>query len=230
MKNTAVIFRKQLSDTLKNKTILIQFLMFPVLVIIMENLVRIEDMPEHFFVKLFAVMFVGMAPLTCMSAIISEEKEKNTLRVLMMSNVRPAEYLAGVGAYVFVMCSAGMAVFAAVGGYSGTGLVRFIAVMSAGIILSELTGAVIGVFSRNQMTATSVTVPVMMIFSFLPMLSMFNDTVRNAARITYSQQISDLINGIGTSGISAESVIVIAVNAVIAAALFVVVYRRKGLE
>ncbi len=230
MKNTAVIFRKQLSDTLKNKTILIQFLMFPVLVIIMENLVRIEDMPEHFFAKLFAVMFVGMAPLTCMSAIISEEKEKNTLRVLMMSNVRPAEYLAGVGAYVFVMCSAGMAVFAAVGGYSGTGLVRFIAVMSAGIILSELTGAVIGVFSRNQMTATSVTVPVMMIFSFLPMLSMFNDTVRNAARITYSQQISDLINGIGTSGISAESVIVIAVNAVIAAALFVIVYRRKGLE
>ena len=230
MKNTAVIFRKQLSDTLKNKTILIQFLMFPVLVIIMENLVRIEDMPEHFFVKLFAVMFVGMAPLTCMSAIISEEKEKNTLRVLMMSNVRPAEYLAGVGAYVFVMCSAGMAVFAAAGGYSGTGLVRFIAVMSAGIILSELTGAVIGVFSRNQMTATSVTVPVMMIFSFLPMLSMFNDTVRNAARITYSQQISDLINGIGTSGVSAESVIVIAVNAVIAAALFVIVYRRKGLE
>ena len=230
MKNTAVIFKKQLSDTLKNNTILIQFLMFPVLVIIMENLVRIEDMPEHFFVKLFAVMFVGMAPLTCMSAIISEEKEKNTLRVLMMSNVRPAEYLIGVGAYVFVMCSAGMAVFAAVGGYSGTGLVRFIAVMSAGIILSELTGAVIGVFSRNQMTATSVTVPVMMIFSFLPMLSMFNDTVRNAARITYSQQISDLINGIGTSGISAESVIVIAVNAVIAAALFVIVYRRKGLE
>lgn len=230
MKNTAVIFRKQLSDTLKNKTILIQFLMFPVLVIIMENLVKIEDMPEHFFVKLFAVMFVGMAPLTCMSAIISEEKEKNTLRVLMMSNVRPAEYLIGVGSYVFVMCSAGMAVFAAAGGYSGTGLVRFIAVMSAGIILSELTGAVIGVFSRNQMTATSVTVPVMMIFSFLPMLSMFNDTVRNAARITYSQQISDLINGIGTSGISAESVIVIAVNAVIAAALFVIVYRRKGLE
>ena len=230
MKNTAVIFRKQLSDTLKNKTILIQFLMFPVLVIVMENMVKIEDMPEHFFAKLFAVMFVGMAPLTCMSAIISEEKEKNTLRVLMMSNVRPAEYLAGVGAYVFVMCSAGMAVFAAVGGYSGTGLVRFIAVMSAGIILSELTGAVIGVFSRNQMTATSVTVPVMMIFSFLPMLSMFNDTVRNAARITYSQQISDLINGIGTSGISAESVIVIAVNAVIAAALFVIVYRRKGLE
>ena len=119
MKNIAVIFKKQIRDTLKNKMVLIQFLMFPVLVVIFENVVKIEDMPEHFFVKLFAVMFVGMAPLTCMSAIIAEEKEKNTLRVLLMSNVKPAEYLVGVGSYVFVMCSAGMAVFAVVGGYSG---------------------------------------------------------------------------------------------------------------
>ena len=230
MKNIAVIIRKQLSDTLKNKTILIQFLMFPVLVIIFENVVKIEDMPEHFFAKLFAVMFVGMAPLTCMSAVISEEKEKNTLRVLLMSNVKPAEYLIGVGAYVFVMCSVGTAVFAAVGGYTGADIVRFIAVMSAGIILSELTGAVIGVFSKNQMTATSVTVPVMMILSFLPMLSTFNDTIKSVAQVTYSQQISELINGIGTSSISAQSLIVIAVNFVLAVILFIAAYKRKGLE
>ena len=230
MKNIAVIFKKQLSDTLKNKTILIQFLMFPLLVIIMENAIKIDDMPEHFFAKLFAVMFVGMAPLTCMSAVISEEKEKNTLRVLMMSNVKPAEYLVGTGAYVFVMCSLGTAVFAVVGGYGGTGLVRFIAVMSAGIILSELTGAVIGIFSRDQMTATSVTVPVMMIFAFAPMLSMFNDTIRTVARVTYSQQISELINNIGNSPVSAESLTVIAVNFALAVILFTAAYRKKGLE
>ena len=230
MKNIAVIFKKQIKDTLKNKMVLIQFLMFPVLVVIFENVVKIEDMPEHFFVKLFAVMFVGMAPLTCMSAIIAEEKEKNTLRVLLMSNVKPAEYLVGVGSYVFVMCSAGMAVFAVVGGYSGTELVRFIAAMSAGIILSELTGAVIGIFSRNQMTATSISVPVMMLFAFLPMLSMFNDTIKSVAQVTYSQQISELINGIGDSGIQTESLIVIAVNFVLAVILFTVAYKRKGLE
>ena len=230
MKNIFAIFLKQLSDTLKNKTVLIQFLMFPVLVIVMENAVKIEDMPEHFFAKLFAVMFVGMAPLTCMSAIISEEKEKNTLRVLMMSNVKPGEYLLGVGAYVFVMCIAGTVVFAVVGGYGGADLALFVSVMSVGIILSELTGAVIGVLCRNQMTATSITVPVMMIFSFLPMLSMFNDTIKTAARVTYSQQLSELINGIGTSEITAESIIVIAVNFVLAVVLFTAAYRRKGLE
>ncbi len=230
MKNIKAVFLKQLSDTLKNKTVLIQFLMFPVLVIIMENAIKLEDMPEHFFAKLFAVMFVGMAPLTCMSAIIAEEKEKNTLRVLMMSNVKPAEYLLGVGAYVFVMCAFGTAVFAAIGGYTGADLVLFIGVMSVGIILSELTGAVIGIFSRNQMTATSISVPVMMIFAFLPMLSMFNDTIKTAARVTYSQQLSELINGIGVSGITAESLIVISVNLALAVALFTLAYRRKGLE
>ncbi len=227
MRNICVIFRKQVIDTLKNKTILIQFLMFPVLVIIMENAVKIENMPEHFFVKLFAVMFIGMAPLTCMSAIISEEKEKKTLRVLLMSNVKSAEYLIGVGSYVFIMCAAGTVIFAIVGSYSGVELAQFIMVMSVGIVLSELTGAVIGILSKNQMTAAGVAVPVMMIFSFLPMLSMFNETIKNVARITYSQQISDIINNIGVSGITAENIIVITVNFAAAVALFTAAYIKQ---
>ena len=230
MNNVKAVFLKQVRDTLKNKTIFIQFVMFPVLVIIMENAVKLNDMPEHFFAKLFAVMYMGMAPLTSMSSVISEEKEKNTLRVLMMSNVKPAEYLLGVGAYIFSMCTVGTAVFAAVGGYRGSELALFIGVISAGIILSELIGAVIGVFSRNQMTATSLTVPVMMVFSFLPMLSMFNETIKKFAKFSYSQQISDLINNIGGSGVSAENMAVIGVNLIAAAVLFIFAYRRKGLE
>lgn len=75
MKEITAVFLKQINETLKNKTVLIQFLMFPILTLIMENTIRIDGMPEHFFAKLFAVMFVGMAPLTCMASIISEEKE-----------------------------------------------------------------------------------------------------------------------------------------------------------
>ncbi|MBR6696061.1 MAG: ABC transporter permease [Oscillospiraceae bacterium] len=230
MKNITAVFLKQIKETFRNKTILIQFLMFPVMVIIMENAIKLENMPEHFFVKLFAVMFVGMAPLTCMSAIISEEKEKNTLRALMMNNVKPLEYLIGVGAYVFIMCIIGAVVFAVCGGYEGKDLLVFMAVMGAGILLSSLTGAVIGVFSKNQMSATSITIPVMMIFSFLPMLSMFNESIEKVARITYSQQMSILINGIGNSAIKPESIIIIAVNFVVASILFTLAFRKKGLE
>lgn len=230
MKNISVIFLKQLKDTLKNKAILIQFVMFPLMAVIMENTVKFEDMPEKFFVKLFSVMFVGMAPLTCISAIISEEKEKNTLRTLMMSNVNPLEYLCGIGGYVWLMCMAGTAVFAVCGGFTGVSLVKFVAVMATGVILSELIGGVIGIFSKNQMSATSVTVPVMMIFSFLPMLSMFNEKIEKVANLTYTQHLSVLINGLGTASIEAKNLLIPALNLLIAAVLFVAAFKKRGME
>ena len=61
MKNISVIFLKQLKDTLKNKAILIQFVMFPLMAVIMENSVKFEDMPEKFFVKLFLGDYGGNA-------------------------------------------------------------------------------------------------------------------------------------------------------------------------
>ena len=93
MRNIGVIIKKQIKDTLKNKTVLIQFVMFPVLTLVFENAINIPDMPELFFTKLFSVMYMGMAPLTSVAAIIAEEKEKNTLRVLTMANVKAWEYM-----------------------------------------------------------------------------------------------------------------------------------------
>ena len=58
--------------------------------------------------------------------------------------------------------------------------------MAVGIIISMLVSAVIGFFSKNQMSATSVTVPVMIIFSFLPMLAMFNETTGETPIVFYT--------------------------------------------
>ena len=112
MHNIGVIIKKQLKDTLKNKTVLIQFVMFPVLTLIFENAINIPDMPELFFTKLFSVMYMGMAPLVAVASVIAEEKEKNTLRVLTMANVKAWEYLAGIGIYVWTICMAGAGVMA----------------------------------------------------------------------------------------------------------------------
>ena len=56
MKNSAAIFEKQIKDTLKNKEILIQFIMFPILALIMEKAIKIEGMPPHFFANMFSAM------------------------------------------------------------------------------------------------------------------------------------------------------------------------------
>ena len=165
MNNIIAILKRQLKDILKNKTIL---------TLVMNHAITIDGMPENFFVNLFATMYVGMAPLTSMAAIIAEEKEKNTLRVLMMSNVRPHEYLLGIGSYVSLACVMGAFVICAAGSYKPWEKVIFMGIMAIGIPVSLLVGAVIGVWSQTQMMATSVSIPVMMIFSFVPMLSLFN--------------------------------------------------------
>ena len=228
MRNALVIFKKQLKDTLKNKTVLIQFIMFPLMTLVMENAITLPDMPELFFTKLFSVMYIGMAPVTAAAAIISEEKEKNTLRVLMMANIKPWEYLLGVGAYVWTLCMAGAGIMAT--GLASTDIPFYLGVMAAGFVVSIAIGACIGIFSSNQMTATSLFVPVMMVFSFSPMLAMFNDKIEKVARVFYTQQLRVLMNQMSFEGIKTESILILVVNAVLAVVLFFAAFRKKGLE
>ncbi|MCI5877382.1 MAG: ABC transporter permease [Lachnospiraceae bacterium] len=205
-----IILKKQFKDTFKNKSILIQFVMFPLLAVIMTNAISLENMPANFFGTLFASMYVGMAPLTGISAIISEEKEKHTLRVLLMAGVSPVQYLLGTGCYVFLACMPGRLI------------------LSTGILVSIVVGATIGIQCKNQMTAASVTVPVMMVLSFLPMLSMFNDTIAKIACFTYTEQIRLLIGEIQVSSGHIPDVRILLLNIVVFGTMFSFFYRKQG--
>lgn len=224
--HVGAILWKQCKDTLKNKTILIQFLMFPFMSVIMESAIEIPGMPEHFFANLFAVMYVGMAPLTCVAAIISEEKEKNTLRVLKMCNVKSIEYLLGNAVYIIGMCMLGSLVIGLAGGYLNTGLLRFILIMLLGHCVSVLLGAAIGVVSKNQMMATSLTVPVMMILSFLPMLSMFNETIGRVAKYVFSQQLYLMLNNMNDIYLRLENIVIMGGNIVLVLTAFLWAYKK----
>ncbi len=230
MRNIGIVFKKQGKDTAKNITVLIQFVIYPIVAAVMENAIHVEDLPENFFVGMFAVMHISMAPLSAMAAVISEEKEKNTMQVLLYANVKPMEYLCGVGGFVFGACMIGSGVFAILGKYMGGDLLLFLLIMAAGTLTSILVGAAIGIRSRNQISATSVSMPVMMIIAFLPMLAMFNRDIEKVANFVYSQHIQLLLNGLKTkTAAEPENVIVIVLNNAVAVGLFALAYRRKGL-
>lgn len=229
MNNIIAIFKKQLKDTLKNKTILIQFIMFPLLTLVMEHAITIDGMAENFFVNLFATMYIGMAPLTSMAAIIAEEKERNTLRVLLMSNVRPHEYLLGIGSYVWLACMIGAFAICTAGGYKLWEKAAFMGIMAIGILVSLLAGAVIGIWSQTQMMATSIAIPVMMIFSFMPMLSLFNTTISKIAKFIYTEQISLMISHVNNLQLKAENICIVIANMLITVILFTAAYKKCGL-
>ena len=228
MRNIIIIIKKQLKDTIKNKTILIQFILFPLMTVIMENAISLEGMPELFFTKLFAIMYIGMAPITSVAAIISEEKEKNTLRVLMMANVKPWQYLCGVGFYVWAICMLGAGVMSL--GFSGKDRAFFLGLMGIGFFISILAGACVGIFAKNQMAATSLVMPGMMILAFLPMLSMFNEKIAKVATIFYTEQLKNILEKMSFSDTPENAVWIILINAVVLVCLFSFAYKRKGLE
>ena len=96
--------------------------------------------------------------------------------------------------------------------------------------MSMFIGAVIGTMSKNQMMATSVMIPVMMIFSFIPMLSMFNDSIKKIGKFTYTQQMNVMLNNVDNLRLEAEQFLVIGVTVIAAIILFVFAYKRTGLE
>ena len=89
-----------------------------------------------------------------------------------------------------------------------------------------LLGAAIGVGSASQMAATSVTVPVMLLFSFLPMLSMFNAEISKVAKYTYTEQVRLLLDSLGRGGDFLKGILVIAVNMLLFGSIFCLLYRN----
>lgn len=229
MHNILAIIKKQLKDTLKNKPVLVQFMIFPVMAVIMAKFVEVPGMAPTYFVKMFAGMFVGMSPLVATSSILAEEKEQGTLRVLFMSNVKSMEYLLAIASYVFLLSMAGAGVMCLAGGYSGDDVLKFLTIMAAGILTSIIIGAAIGAFSKNQMVATSIMTPLMMVFSFVPMIGGFNEQVKKVSKVLYSGQIDYLIGSLDGSASSESmitSLLIILVNAIIALLLFALAYRN----
>lgn len=230
MRSVVAVLEKQIKDTWKNKTVLIQFLMFPFMTILMNHTVRIETMPKHFFTELFAVMYLGMAPLVSATSILSEEKERGTLRALLMAGVKPGEYLLGVGLYVWAGCMIGSLLMVFFDDYTAKQASLFLLVAALGIPFSLVIGACVGIASRSQMAATSLSVPLMLLTSFLPMLAMFNTSVEAVARYTYPQQLKVLLVGAERGMIGAGSCLILLGNGLFLLVLFMILYKKNGLE
>jgi len=230
MRSAKAVFLKQWRDTLKNRMILLQFMMMPILAFIMTELVAKPsgDIPDGMFVMMFAAMFVGMAPLTTTAGAIAEDRERKSLRFLVMAGVKQHEYLLGVGGFVLLVCSVVSVLMGLISGYHSMELVKFILLMILGSATSILLGAAIGIFSKNQQTATAISVPVFMVFAFFPMIAQFNETVEKAASILYTQQINAMIYDLSGPGV--KPMLIIIANLAAFVVLFALAYKKKGLR
>ncbi len=232
MNRINAVFKKQLKDTLKNKVILLQFVLFPFMAFVLTEFVAKadENLPNTYFVTLFATMYAGMVPIINMASIISEEREKKSLQMLIMSNVKPYEYLIGVGSSVLILCSLGGVAFGLIAGYVGIELLRFVLTIILGVIASIFLGSAVGILSKNQGAAAALAMPLALIAAFVPMVALFNDRFAAIAKFLYTQQISSLINDLSVSNFSFNHFLIIGINMLVFLLVFTYAYIKVDLK
>lgn len=220
------IIVKQFQDVVKNIQVLVLFIIYPVIAVALTGAVGREM--SAYFVSVFATMHCVFTPLVCTSAVIAEEKEKNTLRVLIMSNVTSLEYLVSIGAFVFLATMLTGVSFVFIGGYTGVRVIQLLLAMAVGCIISIIIGMCTGASAKNMTAANGLAVPIGMAFSFVPMVASFNKGIENVSFVLFSQQVSYLVGG--TKDFGATAAIVIAINFILFVTLFFFLFRRNRLD
>ncbi|HWT74797.1 MAG TPA: ABC transporter permease [Mobilitalea sp.] len=225
--NITALFQKQIKDVLKNMPVLVLFIVYPIIAAVMTN--AMSDQPEvgTMFLSIFATMHCAFTPIVATSSIIAEEKEKNTLRVLIMSNVTLREYLFSIGGFVLIATLITGSTFLLIQTQSLVKSLLFLASMGIGGLISIALGMCIGLLSKNAAAANGLAVPFGMVFAFLPMLANFNKGIEAVSRFTYGQQVSYLFAG---KPFTVFGVVILCINFIALITVSTLLYKRSIAE
>ena len=226
MKSAQTIFIKQAKDTFRNPMVLVMFLVFPAVALVMTQLVAKtnDDIPDSMFVTMMAAIFAGMGLITSMAGIIAEDIERKSLRLLVMAGVKPHEYLLGAGGFILLMGTVTSLAFAFMGGFAWIEFLKFLAVMITGTAASVVLGAAVGMFAKNQQSATALGMPIAMILGFTPMIANFNATVEKLSGFLYTQQLNVIANDFSAN--FGKAMLVMLANIAVLTILFGVAYKN----
>ena len=230
MRSVKAIFIKQAKDMTKNFSVLAMFVIFPLVAFGMTHFVARgnDDISDTMFTTMMASIFVGMALIQSACTIIAEDREKKSLRFLVIAGVKPLAYLLGIGGVIFIASLFSSLAFGYIGGFARDEFIAFMAVMMSGAVASIILGATIGIYAKNQQAATGLSMPIAVVLGFSPMVAQFNERVEDVVGVLYTQQINVVVNDF-SAGLAAPLAVIWA-NIAVLAVLFVLAYARKGLR
>lgn len=102
------------------------------------------------------------------ACLIAEEKERNTLRSLMMTPATTMDVLIGKSTFVFVMSAVVLTIATYIFGYEPASIWAFVVVIILSIILYTAVGTICGLFSKTLLEASLSIMPVAIVFTGAP--------------------------------------------------------------
>lgn len=230
------LLKKDIKSCLANKNILVSVLIpifFCALYCYLFS--GIGEGMQGFVLNISAIFAISIIPTSILPIMIAEEKEKYTLRSLMLAHVRGHEFLTSKILVCLGMTAVvSTAVFFIAGGDGQAYFAYLAAAMVSAAGLCFL-GAMAGLLSKDQASAGTISAPLTLLTMLPPLFSGFNDIFERISAVVPTTSFQTIYTAVQSgqnilSGNSLTAIIVCAVWIAGGAVLFDVFYRRKGID
>ncbi|WP_252501792.1 ABC transporter permease [Sporosarcina sp. Marseille-Q4943] len=231
LKRMNAIFQKDFKDFSRNFAVS-TVIFVPLFLAAFYGRMGVDSIESHY---MLINMTFGMVAAFVQCCLIAEEKEKNTLRGLMLSPASTAEILGGKSLLTFIFTMVIVFFTAYLAEYKPAN----IAVIVVAVVLSSFfyiaLGTLLGLYSKSVLEASVIVMPVILIFSlgsFIPMIVAEYPFLKAATYLPNLQLIelaTKVEAGAGFSGVLVELAIIL--GWVIAAIIStVVIYRKRMVD
>lgn len=236
MHTLAVLIKKDFKLLLTNKNVIIMMMLpigFGVLYqFLFEGML---DDAKDLVLNLCVLLALTAIAVSSTGMMVAEEKEKNTLRVLMLNDVSALEYIMSkviviglmteivcVGIYVLTFCPMhALPVFLFVTCITTCSMLMF--------------GAIVGICSKDQMSTSTLSTPLMLLFLFPPMFSEFNEVFSTISMVLPTAAMNNIVTEAIAGGAfltmdTLMNIGIIAAWIIISIVLFSFMYKKKSLD
>lgn len=171
------LFKLGIEDLLKNMNVLI-YIILPVLFALLYS--NMGELSKDFAFSLCILLMLSMVPVALMGTIIAEEKEKNTLRTLMLNDVSATQILFAKAliCMLFVVIDSLLIFFLMDISFSYFLVYQGVSIFVGLAVI--LFGAVVGLLAKNQMSAGLLSMPFMVILMAPLFVSFFDNKIANS--------------------------------------------------
>lgn len=229
------LIRKDIHSLLGNRNILLMS-MLPLIFAIAYKFIFSDtsDMPPLYILLLCEVLNLSAIPSTAFSMMIAEEKEKNTLRTLLLTGITAAEFLLSkmLVILIFMITNSIIIFFITEADMGAFALYVFVTTIISIAVL--FFGGSVGLLAKDQMATGTYSAPVMLLLMMPPLFAQMNDGLSKFANLIPTSSFMNLMTNTISNTMSTGDVIfsygVIAVWIILGLLLFVYIYKKKGMD
>lgn len=195
---------------------------------------ELEDSIRAMALSLGALMNTTMTGILCTGMALAEEKEKHTLRALMTSSVNGLEFFLGSTLPVAAMIMIVNILLVPASGLrpSAAGWVMWLTVSALCSIASTVVGMIFGICCKSQVSASTVISIPILILVMIPVFAEFSGFMEKISRLLFTGVLSRASAALAESAPQVDifGLGVIGAEILLAALVFVLLYRENGYE